>query len=84
MTPYEEAKAGILKVLMTRKALVVADDGYYVYWPSIDGSYGYGYQTAEELRIVADILDEKNKAWDKEVRRELGNERDHLPYDMWW
>jgi len=42
--------------------LVMADDGYYVYWPELSG-----YLDAPALRQIADMLDAKNKGWHERV-----------------
>lgn len=69
MKAKEKLKARILEFTAERKEIMRADDGYYVWWPSRE--YG-GYHDAHSLRILAEILDEKNKDWDEHVRRELG------------
>jgi len=71
MSVKEKMKSRILDVETQRNSFVTADDGYVVYWPPSGEQVGRGYQTAEELRLLAEILDEKNKAWDEEVHREL-------------
>jgi hypothetical protein len=65
---YEKEKARMRAVSEERGDLIMGDDGYYVYWPK---GYTRGYMGSYELRLLADILDEKNKAWDEEVTREL-------------
>lgn len=71
MTAYDKLKARILEHTEEHRDIIMADDGYYVYWPE---GYTRGYHDAASLRVLADILDEKNKAWDEEVSRELSKE----------
>jgi hypothetical protein len=49
---------------------MMLDDGYWYYWP--EGMNGC--LSSENLREIADRLDEKNKAWDDEVERQLSDE----------
>ena len=46
---------------------VVNDDGYYVFFPIQNG----GYWSADVLRHVADTLDELNRGWDAQVKRDM-------------
>lgn len=39
-------------------------DGYYVFWPKNQG----GFWESHHMRLIADFLDELNKAWDDEVK----------------
>lgn len=65
---YWELRKRIEKIVDERKDIIAGDDGDYVFWPTEIR----GYHTSHELRILADILDDRNKAWDETVRRELG------------
>lgn len=47
------------------------DDGYKVWWPNNNLN---GYVTADDLRIIADHLDELNKEWDGIVVGDLNND----------
>lgn len=68
---YWELRARIEKVVDERKDIVTNDDGYQVlFWPTEIR----GYHTACELRILADILDDRNMAWDETVSRGLMKE----------
>ncbi len=53
--------------IVARGEIVKGDDGYNVYWPNEHGAF-----TAYDLRRLADYLDELNKGWDEQVRKELG------------
>lgn len=44
------------------------EDGYKGWWPL----HGSGYLNATDLRIIADYLDELNKAWDEQVNHDVG------------
>lgn len=61
----ETYKERVLRMSEERKEFVTAEDGYVMYWPA--GFMGGGY-SAPELRILADELDRRNAAWDKEVQ----------------
>lgn len=63
---YWKLRKRIEKIVDKRKDIFPSDDGYLAFCPS-----GRGYHTAAELRILADILDDRNKEWDEEVHREL-------------
>ncbi len=56
-----------ISMMLKRGELVRDDAGYMVYWPNDHGCF-----TAYELRLLADYLDELNKGWDEQVRKELG------------
>lgn len=45
-----------------------ADCGYQMYWVP-----KRGYLTAGDLRRIADGLDELNKDWDAQVKRDVGS-----------
>lgn len=47
---------------------IYGDDGYYYWWPNKKLS---GFVSAEYLRELADILDNLNKDWDEQVRKDL-------------
>ena len=42
-------------------------DGYYVFTPKLRGGFWKSYV----LRTIADKLDELNKEWDEQIKREL-------------
>lgn len=44
------------------KDLIMADDGYYVYWPT-----GNGYIPAYLLHEIADTLDAMNAEWHAKI-----------------
>ena len=67
---YWDLRKRIEKIVDERRDIITSDDGYQVFWPTEIR----GYHTAHELRILADILDDRNKAWDEEVHRELRKE----------
>ena len=50
----------IIRKLDERNDIIMADDGYYVFWPVRN----HGYITANTLRIIADELDKRNEDWD--------------------
>lgn len=64
---------GIQAVYFNEKKIgvfVVQDDGYYGFYTE-DNS---GYWSSYSLRLIADKLDEFNKEWDDQVKRDIGNE----------
>lgn len=60
----EEMKA---KILERTEDFVALECGYVYFWPKRP----VGAISAVELRLIADILDEKNAAWDKSVQDSL-------------
>ena len=65
---YKSMYERISTMSAKRADFVALEDGYYYFMPNPP----IGAISAAELRILADILDEKNKAWDTQVRKELG------------
>lgn len=61
----DEIKASILA---RPGDFITLEDGYVYFWPARDS---LGAISAAELRVIADLLDEKNKPWDEEVRTYL-------------
>ena len=62
MSAYDKLRARIEKMSEERRDFITLEDGYIYYWPS-----GQGALNAADLRILADILDTKNAAWNEEV-----------------
>ena len=50
------------------KDFITTESGYKAY------EVKPGYLTSDDLRIIADYLDELNQDWDEQVKRDLGNE----------
>lgn len=63
---YWELRTRIERMVDERKDIITGEDGYQVYW----SSEIRGYQSEHELRILADILADRNRAWDDQVHRE--------------
>ena len=61
MSKYEEYKERTISVI--KEDCCMLEDGYLRYWPQ----QIRGYLSADDLRIIADYLDESNKAWDDQV-----------------
>jgi len=55
-------KEHILQLTNERNELIMMEDGFYYYFPSGGGGF-----SAHNLRILAEILDEKNAAWEKQI-----------------
>jgi hypothetical protein len=49
--------------------VTVQEDGYFGYY-STEPS---GYWSSYALRLIADKLDEMNKEWDEQVKKDIGN-----------
>ncbi len=62
MTKYEEHVQRIRSKVKADCCML--EDGYVGYWPL----EVRGYMTADDLRIVADYLDERNKEWDEHIK----------------
>lgn len=61
------------------KDIATAEDGFYHYWPSTSG----GFLSAWQLRTIADILDEKNVPWKKQIDEYFeARERQELKCDV--
>ena len=56
-----------------KDTLVTLDDGYKYFYPVDPGAY-----SSDDLRIVADYLDELNAAWDKQIKEYFEKEVDVL------
>ncbi len=50
--------------------ILTGDDGYKIWWPTkVNGAF-----SAHTLRLMADILDEKNLEWDKQIQEYFSND----------
>lgn len=49
--------------------ILMKEDGYYDFWPELKG----GYWSAEVLRQIADLLDQLNAPWEKEINDYFAN-----------
>lgn len=67
MQTREELKAKMERISTERKQFITLEDGYVYFWPT-----GPGAASASELRMLAEILDEKNAKWDAQVKEDLG------------
>jgi len=73
----------IVKLIDERKEFVTGDDGFVVFWPTngICGAF-----TANNLRVIADELDRRNKEWESQLNDYFQNDsssqiEDPLPTD---
>lgn len=67
MNAGDEHRKRIEECLAERGDLYMEVDGYYVYGPR----EVRGFNSAEDLRVIAHILDEKNAAWHAQVQKDL-------------
>jgi hypothetical protein len=62
---------GVYTVYFNKKkvigSFVMQDDGYYGYYPNESS----GYWSSYALRLVADELDELNKEWDEQIKKDI-------------
>lgn len=65
MTKYDEHIIHVRKNMSVE--IQTVESGHKVWWP-----YDDGYLTANDLRIMADYLDELNKDWDAQIQKEIG------------
>lgn len=65
----EQSNKRLIEAVIREGAIVQADDGYYVYWPS---DFTRGFLTSHMLRVIADHLDTINKPWDDQIAKEIG------------
>ena len=63
MNQIEIEKQSLISKPKQYNDIVMADDGFYCYWP--DGTKGF--LTSNNLRIIADYLDEINASWQKNI-----------------
>lgn len=63
----------IIGITSKREEFVTLDDGYVHLWPQ--GSPN-GAWTSWHLRVLADELDRRNRAWDAMIRKQLGRHDD--------
>lgn len=73
MIQLEYIMDGMYVIYFNKKELgsaVTLEDGYYHFLPFKGNS---GYWSSYALRLVAGKLDEMNKEWDEQVKKELGN-----------
>ena len=63
---------GVYLVYFNKKKLgefVVQDDGFFGFYTSEPS----GYWSSYALRLIADKLDELNKEWDDQVKKDINN-----------
>ena len=68
----EEYIARVISMTDERKEFVTGEDGYVYYWP--EGKHGA--QSAVDLRILADELDKRNAAWDKNIQEYFESQKE--------
>ena len=64
ITPYILHKSRILKYIF--RDIVQDVDGYYYWWPTLTR----GSLSSSDLKMIAKLLDEANRLWDKEIQKE--------------
>lgn len=64
---YQDRKSKLDHKLAERGEFVTLEDGYVYYWPIAAGAL-----SANELRIISYILDDKNEKWNVQVKEDLG------------
>ena len=63
---------GVHLVYFNRKVIgkfIMQDDGYYGYYTTET----LGYWSSYALRGIADALDEINREWDEQIKKDLGD-----------
>lgn len=68
LSPKADHEARILKHLLKFSTVVQDEAGYYVWWPRPESIGSY---TSWDLKTIAKILDDANRLWDEQVRRDL-------------
>jgi len=74
MINLEYVVDGVFTVYFKKKKIgsfVIQDDGYYGYYTTETS----GYWSSYALRGIADALDNLNKGWDEQIKKELGDEK---------
>ena len=64
---YQDRKSKLEHKLAQRGEFVTLEDGYVYYWPRAAGAL-----SADELRMISYILDDKNIKWNTQVEGDLG------------
>jgi len=59
----EEKKKRLIDIIEERQEVIVGDDGFYYYWPE----QNRGFLSSDDLRIIADYIDEINEPWQKNI-----------------
>lgn len=57
----------IIRMVDERQDIVYLEDGFYYYWPD-----NHGCLSSYNLRIIADELDLRNKAWEDQIEQDFG------------
>ncbi len=63
---------GVYGVYFNQKCIgrfTIQDDGYFGFYTNEPS----GYWSSYALRLIADKLDELNKEWDEQVKKDIGN-----------
>lgn len=63
---------GVYLVYFNKKKLgefVIQDDGFFGFYTNEPS----GYWSSYALRLIADKLDEVNKEWNEQVKKDIGN-----------
>ncbi len=64
MTTKEEFAALVVAMADCRKEFVMDVDGFIYYWPE---GHTHGHLDAAALRVLADELDRRNEAWQRQI-----------------
>ena len=72
----EQYRQRLLQVAKERGDFVLAEDGFWVYWPT--HPHSAGAIASPELRILADELDRLNKPWQEQMDKFFGGPEHHI------
>ncbi len=67
----KDLKQHIISTTEERKEFITDIDGFIYWWP--EGSRR-GHLSSAHLRILADELDKKNEAWDRQIKDYFRNQ----------
>lgn len=70
MSQSEEYRQRVIAGCDKHDEIALLDDGFQYFWVQ-----GRGAMSAFDLRIIADELDRRNKAWQDQIEREFSNDK---------
>lgn len=78
MESQEEYRQRVIRLADERNEFVTDVDGYVYWWPD---QSPWGHHASFHLRWLADELDRRNAAWDKQITNYFDNESSSNPKD---
>lgn len=57
-----------------KKHIMPLEDGFYYWWPT----HGVGALTSNNLREIADLLDDINEPWEEQIKEYFATNTEHV------